>query len=160
MRNFADGYIITNFHVTGADTSQIFALFNSGSKKMPFVRGNPSYDLALLKADTTINAPLKLAISSTVSIGADVSLSAPKDVRLGQTVTKGIISAKKNNRRPTFIQSDVSVNRGNSGGAPTNSKGELLGIVNSKMVGMGVEGLSFAIPVNYIEEALLKLVKE
>lgn len=159
----ADGYIITNFHVTGADTSQIFALFNNGSKKRcRFVRGNPSYDLALLKADTTINAPLKLAISSTVSIGADVfAIGTPKDVRLGQTVTKGIISAKRTIEGRTFIQSDVSVNRGNSGGALTNSKGELLGIVNSKMVGMGVEGLSFAIPVNYIEEALkLKLVKE
>lgn len=151
-----DGYLITNFHVTGADTSQIFALFNNGARKRcRFVRGNPSYDLALLKTDTTITAPLKLGVASPVTIGTDVfAIGTPKDIRLGQTVTKGIISAKRTIEGRSYIQSDVSVNRGNSGGALTNSKGELLGVVNSKMVGMGVEGLSFAIPVSYIEEAL------
>ena len=112
-------------------------------------------NLALLKTDTTITAPLKLGVASPVTIGTDVfAIGTPKDIRLGQTVTKGIISAKRTIEGRSYIQSDVSVNRGNSGGALTNSKGELLGVVNSKMVGMGVEGLSFAIPVSYIEEAL------
>lgn len=149
-------YIITNFHVTGVDTSEIYAIFGSGVKRRcQFIRGNPIFDLALLKVDTTIAIPLKINDSKKINIGADVyAIGTPRDISLGQSITKGIISGKRVIENNTFIQSDVSVNRGNSGGALTNKEGELIAIVNAKLVGVGVEGVSFAIPIYYLEEAL------
>ncbi len=151
-----DCYIVTNYHVIGADTSEIFAIFNSGAKRRcSFVRGNAAYDLALLKVDTLVRVPIKINNSKKINVGSDVyAIGTPRDISLGQSITKGIISAKRNVEGKTFIQSDVSVNSGNSGGALTNKEGELIGIVNAKLMGYGVEGVSFAIPVYYLEEAL------
>ena len=58
-----------------------------------------------------------------------------------------------------YIQTDVSINRGNSGGALLNEAGELIGVVNAKIIGQGVEGVGFAIPSYYIPEALKVLLK-
>jgi S1-C subfamily serine protease len=149
-------YVITNYHVTGADTSEIYAIFTSGTKRRcRFIRGNYSSDLALLKIDTTISIPLKINTNKAIGVGADVyAIGTPRDINLGQTITKGIISAKRVMDGKIYIQSDASVNEGNSGGALINKEGELIGIVNSKLIGVGVEGVSFAIPAFYIEEAL------
>jgi serine protease Do len=150
-----DGYIVTNSHVIGSDTSDIHVIFNNGvKKKASFIRSNPAYDLLLLQVDSVISVPLKIN-RNPVNMGAEVyAIGTPKDIGLGQTVSRGIISAKRTIEGKTFLQSDVSVNHGNSGGAMINKDGELIGVVASKLVGYGVEGVSFAIPVNYIEEAL------
>jgi serine protease Do len=156
-----DGYVVTNYHVVGNDSSKAEAIFNSGAKvKCTFIRGNPIYDLALLKLDTLGVAPIKIA-SKPATIGSDAyAIGTPKTLSLGQTVTRGIVSAKRTLQDKVYIQSDVSVNGGNSGGALTNREGELIGIVNAKLIGVGVEGVSFAIPVNYIEEGLkLKILR-
>jgi serine protease Do len=138
------------------DTSDINILFNSGVKKRcRYIRGNPTYDLSLLKVDTIISNPLKVNKQTEIKIGSDVyAIGTPKDIRLGQTISKGIISAKRLLDERIYIQSDVSVNKGNSGGALTNKEGELIGIVNAKLMGYGVEGVGFAIPAYYIEAAL------
>jgi serine protease Do len=54
-----------------------------------------------------------------------------------------------------LIQTDVSISPGNSGGALVDSNGTLIGVVNEKVLGMGVEGIGFAIPAHFIEEALM-----
>lgn len=152
----SDGYVITNYHVVGADTGTYELIFNNGArKKAKLIRTNPLYDLALLKADTVCNTVLKINASKNISIGSDVyAIGTPKDITLGQSITKGIISGKRNFEGKIYIQSDVSVNGGNSGGAMINKEGELIGIVNAKLVGVGVEGVGFAIPASVIEEAL------
>lgn len=155
-----DGYVVTNYHVVGKDTAEVYAVFTNGAKRRcRFIRANPIYDLSLLKIDTAIANPLKINNSKNISVGSDVfAIGTPEDISLGQSITKGIVSAKRTFENKIYIQSDVSVNSGNSGGAMTNKDGELIGIVNAKLVGYGVEGVSFAIPVYYIEEFLrLKL---
>lgn len=150
-----DGYIVTNYHVAGTDSTAVTVLFSDGSTKAAkVIRGNPIYDLALLKVDTIFTTTLRKA-NKVAGLGSDVfAIGTPKDIQLGQTVTKGIVSAKRNFADKTFIQSDVSVNGGNSGGALVNKEGALVGIVNAKLVGLGVEGVSFAIPIEYLEQAL------
>ena len=69
-------------------------------------------------------------------------------------MTKGIISARRKIEGHTFLQTDVSINGGNSGGALVARSGQLLGIVNTKLVGRGIEGIGFAIPAEQASEAL------
>ena len=69
-------------------------------------------------------------------------------------MTKGIISGKRKDGERTLIQTDVSISPGNSGGALINSEGILIGVVNEKVLGLGVEGIGFASPTHVIEEAL------
>lgn len=152
-----NGYIITNYHVVeDADTNNIEAIFNEGNKiKCKVIRSNPYYDLALLKMDTAVTSFMKINVGKAIKLGADVyAIGTPSDVALGQSITKGIISGKRIIENKTFIQSDVSVNKGNSGGAMTNKEGELIGIVSAKLIGVGIEGVGFAIPAYYLEEAL------
>jgi len=150
-----DGYILTNFHVAGGDSSDLMVLFNDGSsKKAHFIRGNPLYDLALIQVDSVFNTPLQISLKP-VGLGSDVyAIGTPKDINLGQTITKGIVSARRKFSDKVYIQSDVSVNGGNSGGAMVDKNGYLIGIVNAKLVGLGVEGVSFAIPIDLAEQAL------
>ncbi len=150
-----DGYIVTNYHVAGADSTEVTILFSDGTTKSArVIRSNPIFDLALLKVDSTFTTTLHRS-TRLAGIGSDVyAIGTPKDIHLGQTVTKGIISAKRKFSDKTFLQSDVSVNGGNSGGALVNKEGALVGIVNAKLVGLGVEGVSFAIPIEYLNQAL------
>lgn len=153
----SDGYIVTNQHVV-SDTSLIYTVyFNSGSSsKAKIVRYHPVYDLALLKVDTTDLVPFALDLSESINVGEEAyAMGTPYDLDLGASVTKGIISGKRKDGERTLIQTDVSISPGNSGGALINSKGTLIGVVNEKVLGLGVEGIGFAIPTHVIEEALL-----
>ena len=96
-----------------------------------------------------------LPSTGAAEIGADVfAIGTPADKELGQTVTKGIISARRKIEGHAFLQTDVSINGGNSGGALVARSGQLLGIVNAKLVGRGIEGIGFAIPAEQVSEAL------
>ena len=79
-------------------------------------------------------------------IGSDVvAIGTPKLIELGQTVTKGIISALRDWENQIYIQTDASVNPGNSGGPLINKKGQVLGIICSGH--KDSQGLNFAIPI-------------
>lgn len=151
-----NGYIITNHHVIGYDSLNVFVLLSNGvKKKCRVVRSNPEYDLTLLKVDTVFAHNLKINREANIKVGSDVyAIGTPKDIDLGQSVAKGIISGKRKFDGKEYIQTDVSINSGNSGGALTNKTGELIGVVNAKLVGKNVEGVGFAIPAHYIEQAL------
>jgi S1-C subfamily serine protease len=151
-----EGWIITNYHVSGDTTQRPIVLFEDGtSDTAKVVRTNPVYDLALLKVKPVNLKPFSISCSKTIEIGKTVyAIGTPKDIELGQTVSKGIISGKRKVDDKIFIQTDVSINAGNSGGALINEDGALIGIVNAKFVGIGIEGIGFAIPSYYIPEAL------
>jgi serine protease Do len=86
-------------------------------------------------------------LEEAIAVGEEAyALGTPYDIDLGASVTKGIISGKRKDATRTLIQTDVSISPGNSGGALINEQGTLLGIVNEKVLGMGVEGIGFAIP--------------
>ena len=83
---------------------------------------------------------------------------------LGGTVTTGIISALSRDitidgQKMTLLQTDTSINPGNSGGGLFNYSGELIGIVNAKSSGNNIEGIGFAIPINYVKEIAKQLIE-
>ena len=82
------------------------------------------------------------------------AIGTPEDISLGQSVTKGIVSGKRKFEDKIYIQTDVTINSGNSGGPLLNEKGQVVGMVTMKLVGDGVEGLGFCVPSNQIMEIL------
>jgi serine protease Do len=114
------------------------------------VAENKKRDVALLKVVGNGYRALPINLDDNINkVGADViAIGTPQDISLGQSVTKGIISGKRVFEDLQYIQTDVSINSGNSGGALINNNGEVIGIIVSKLIGSGVEGLGFAIPIN------------
>lgn len=159
-----DGYILTNNHViSSADSSSFYQVSDAKSIKVKIYGDDTEYsaeiigtdsqtDLAVLKIDKTGLTPAELGDSSSVQIGEFV-LAIGKPYNLDYSVTAGIISALNRemtveNTTYNVIQADCAINSGNSGGALVNGKGEVIGITTLKLAGDGIEGVSFAIPVN------------
>ncbi len=162
-----DGYIVTNNHVVeGAD--EITVTFNDKREMKAKIIGTaPSTDLALIKVDATDLPYLTYGNSDDLKVGEWV-LAVGNPFNLTSTVTAGIVSAKARNINilgdrssiESFIQTDAAVNRGNSGGALVNTKGELVGINAAIASHTGVyEGYSFAIPVNIVRKVVDDLMK-
>lgn len=159
-----DGYILTNNHViSSADSSSFYQVSDAKSIKVKIYGDDTEYDaeiigtdsqtdLAVLKIDKTGLTAAELGDSSSVQIGEFV-LAIGNPYELDYSVTAGIISALNRemtveNTTYNVIQADCAINSGNSGGALVNSKGEVIGITTLKLAGDGIEGVSFAIPVN------------
>ncbi len=150
-----DGYIITNYHVIN-QKKNLKAIDTEGKEyTLIVVRYNKAFDLALLKVEGNFEYALTLPGERNFKNGqAAFAIGTPKSVSLGQSLSKGIISGYRTSADKSYIQTDIAVNSGNSGGAIVSSTGELLGVVEFKMSGTGVEGLSFAIPAFDIMKAL------
>jgi len=157
-----DGYIVTNNHVVdGAD--KIMVTFNDKTEKEARIVGtDPSTDLALVKVDGDNYEYLNYGNSDKLKVGEWV-LAVGNPFNLTSTVTAGIVSAKARNINilggasaiESYIQTDAVVNKGNSGGALVNAKGELVGINAAIASHTGVyEGYSFAIPVNLVKKVV------
>jgi Do/DeqQ family serine protease len=158
----SDGYIVTNNHVIdGAD--KITITFNDERETDAEIVGvDPSTDLALIKVAEKDLPYISFGNSDDVKIGEWV-LAVGNPFDLNSTVTAGIVSAKARNINilggqsaiESFIQTDAVVNRGNSGGALVNTKGDLVGINAAIASHTGVyEGYSFAIPVNIVRKVV------
>jgi S1-C subfamily serine protease len=145
-----NGYVLTNSHVVN-NSSNLEIIFSNGlSLPALLVAENKKRDVALLKVVGNGYRALPINLDDNINkVGADViAIGTPQDISLGQSVTKGIISGKRVFEDLQYIQTDVSINSGNSGGALINNNGEVIGIIVSKLIGSGVEGLGFAIPIN------------
>jgi S1-C subfamily serine protease len=153
----SDGYIVTNYHVIADGSLDYLIHFHDGSVlPATVVRYHPLYDLALLKVDTVGLTPFHVLTNGAIEVGEEAfALGTPYDIDLGASVTKGIISGKRKDGNRTLIQTDVSISPGNSGGALIDSDGTLIGVVNEKVLGTGVEGIGFAIPAAVLSEALM-----
>ncbi|WP_441641063.1 DegQ family serine endoprotease [Cupriavidus sp. YAF13] len=148
-----DGYVMTNAHVV-ADAETIYVtLPDKREFKAKLIGSDKRTDVALLKVDATGLPKLTLGDSDKVRAGEWV-LAIGSPFGLDNTVTAGIVSAKGRDTGDylPFIQTDVAVNPGNSGGPLINLRGEVIGI-NSQIYSRsgGYMGISFAIP---IDEAL------
>ncbi|UAB81188.1 trypsin-like peptidase domain-containing protein [Marixanthomonas sp. SCSIO 43207] len=150
-----DGYIITNNHVI-ANAAELEVTLNSNKiYKAELIGTDPKTDIALLKVDAEDDLPfIPFGDSNSIKIGEWV-LAVGNPFNLNSTVTAGIISAKARDlnqfdRNPqSFIQTDAAVNRGNSGGALVNVRGELIGINTAITSETGsYVGYSFAVPSN------------
>ncbi|MCF8233826.1 MAG: trypsin-like peptidase domain-containing protein [Bacteroidales bacterium] len=157
-----DGYIVTNNHVV-QDASKIEVTLNDKRQFSAELIGNdPSTDLALIKIESKDLPYLKYGDSDDVKIGEWV-LAVGNPFNLTSTVTAGIVSAKArdinilggNTAIESYIQTDAAVNKGNSGGALVNTKGELVGINAAIASNTGYyEGYSFAIPANIVQKVV------
>ncbi|MEH0155225.1 trypsin-like peptidase domain-containing protein [Limibacter armeniacum] len=147
-----DGYIITNYHVIEDVDSLEVILSNDQKLEAKLINYNAQRDLALLKIDHVIK-PLPIS-TDDVKLGTSViAIGTPADITLGQTLSKGMISGKRTIEEKTFLQSDVSISPGNSGG-PLIYNGKVIGVIDAKVVGQGVEGITFIIPADEILNAL------
>lgn len=151
-----DGYILTNYHVV-KNSKKINVILHGGLSFIGDVlRSDPTNDVALVKLSGSGFKAMKLAEKdSEAQIGDEVyAIGTPADKNLPQTVTKGIISGNRLISDIAYLQSDVSVSPGSSGGPMINKNGLVLGIITSKVVNRGVEGISFALPAAKALEAL------
>ena len=149
----SDGYIVTSFHVVANVDSNIKVLFNNGDTVLAKVeRISEISDLALLKVKRTCKASYLISETPAYEIADEVfAVGTPAAIDLGQTVSKGIISGiRKETNGVELIQTDVSVNPGNSGGALIKRDGTFVGVVNAKISGGGMEGLGFCTPAKQI----------
>lgn len=146
------GYIVTNHHVIQGATEITVVLSDDrriGPGDVAIVGVDPLSDLAVLKVDAGTLVAASWGDSEALDVGDwVVAVGAP--FGLDRTVTAGILSAKRKkfvDRSATqdFLQTDVAVNPGNSGGPLVNLKGEIVGI-NTAIVGNAYQGISFAIP--------------
>jgi serine protease Do len=156
----ADGYILTNRHVI-ADGDAITVSLCDGRRVSARVVGTDALtDIALLKIDTTRLMPISWGDSDRCDVGTPVwAVGSP--FGLDRTVTFGILSGKHrmvkaSTRYQDFMQSDVAVNPGNSGGPLVDVRGQLIGI-NTAIVGDTYRGVSFSIPSNVAKEVYSRL---
>ncbi len=147
-----DGYVLTNAHVIDGATKIVVQLHDRRELEATLVGSDPETDIALLKITATDLPAAKFGDSDALKVGQWVlAIGAP--FGLNQTATQGIVSAVSrslpHDNYVPFIQTDVAVNPGNSGGPLFNLDGEVIGI-NSQIFSRtgGYMGLSFAIPIN------------
>lgn len=158
-----EGYILTNHHVVENGNKVKVKLFNGREFNAEIVGSDANTDVALLKIKPGKQklSALKLGTADVLKVGEWVlAFGAP--FNLEQTVTAGIVSAKGRgevgSQYVPFIQTDVAINRGNSGGPLVNLKGEVVGINSMIFNPMISSGLSFSIPIdlaNNVRQQLL-----
>lgn len=171
-----DGYIVTNNHVVeDADKIEV-QLTDKRTFEAKVIGKDPNTDLALIKVNASNLPIVKMGNSDNVQIGEWV-LAVGYPLSLQSTVTAGIVSAKGrqigilgepqqrrfgneeeaviNTAIESFIQTDAVINKGNSGGALVNARGELIGINSAIASPTGVyAGYGFAIPINLAKKIL------
>ena len=160
----ADGYIVTNNHVIdGADEISV-RLHDGDTLDAKLIGRDPKTDVALLKVEPKEDLPfVKWGSSDDARIG-DWAMAIGNPFGLGGTVTAGIVSARNRNINQgpydDFIQTDASINRGNSGGPLFNLEGDVIGI-NSAIYSPsgGSVGIGFAIP-SAIAQSVVDQLKE
>lgn len=157
-----NGYVLTNYHVIH-EADAIFVGVNSGDEYEASIIGvDPMSDLALLKIDIKTKTPfLEFGSSENLKVGEWV-LAIGSPFGFDYTVTQGIVSAigrgLAQDRYVPFIQTDVAINPGSSGGPLLNGEGKVVGI-NSQIVSRtgGYLGLSFAIPSDVAKDVVKQL---
>lgn len=158
----ADGYLLTNRHVVDGADEVTVKMGDRREFKAKVVGSDAQSDVALLKIDATGLPALRMGGSGSVRPGQwVVAIGSPYG--LDHSVSAGIVSAIGRNtgagqQYVPFIQTDVAINRGNSGGPLLNTRGEVVGI-NSQIFSEsgGFQGISFAIPIDTAMNAVNQL---
>lgn len=164
-----NGYILTNQHVSGNKYSNCFVTLENGKTfNGTVVWADSNIDLAIIKISANGLEYINLGDSDKISLAEEVyAIGNPIGIEFQRTVTKGIISGinrtiKLNENgnesyMEDLIQTDATINEGNSGGPLINKKGELIGINTVKIT--DAEGIGFAVPINIIKPILEILVE-
>lgn len=164
----SNGYILTNSHVVSdGDATSVNVLFSDGSDiNGKVVWYDSQMDLAIVKVDKTGLTAAELGNSDDVAVGdISIAIGNPLGLDLQKSVTQGIISGldrtistSQSTNMTGLIQTDASINSGNSGGPLLNEKGQVIGI-NTAKASQG-EGLGFAIPINTAKNIISKVIKD
>lgn len=161
----SNGYIVTNYHVID-DLGQIAVKMHDGTDYSATIVGkDEEYDVALIKLITERNTfeYLEWADSDEVFVGEHV-IAVGNPVGFDSTVTEGIISNTKRlitgNGEIYYLQTDVAINAGNSGGPLIDKQGKIVGIATLKYSRAGFEGLSFALRSNDVQGIVLGMMQE
>jgi len=161
----AKGYVLTNNHVIN-QAEKISVQLNDGREfEAKLIGGDDQSDVALLQLQNPSKlTQIAVADSDTLRVG-DFAVAVGNPFGLGQTATSGIVSALGRSGLnleglENFIQTDASINRGNSGGALLNLNGELIGINTAILApGGGSVGIGFAIPSNMAQTLAKQLIQ-
>lgn len=171
-----DGYILTNNHVINSTSSSSYYEIGEASKitvnlyndeteyEAEIIGTDELTDLAVIKIEKDGLTAAELGDSDSVMVG-EFAMAVGNPLGLQSSVTAGMISAV--NREVTdsdgktfnLIQTDAAINSGNSGGALVNSQGQVIGINTLKVSQTGVEGMSFAIPINSAKPIYEQLIQ-
>lgn len=161
----AKGYVLTNNHVIN-HAQKISVQLNDGREfDAKLIGGDDQSDIALIQLQNASNlTQIQIADSDKLRVG-DFVVAVGNPFGLGQTATSGIVSALGRSGLnlegfENFIQTDASINRGNSGGALLNLNGELIGINTAILApGGGSVGIGFAIPANMAQTLAKQLMQ-
>lgn len=171
-----DGYILTNNHIVNSSSDSYYyelgkankvsvTLYNDSTKYDATIVGTDSQtDLAVIKIEKNGLKAAELGDSDAVQVG-EFAMAIGNPLGLTDSVTAGIISAvnrevsDQDGNSYVAIQTDASINSGNSGGALVNSKGQVIGVNTLKLSGTGIEGVGFAIPINSTKEIYEQLIQ-
>ena len=166
-----DGYIITNNHVVDGAQSVSVQLSDGTSLDAEIIGTDEQTDLAVIKVTPTSDlTAAEFGDSDELEPGEYAyAIGSPGGVQFANTITGGRISAINrdltvNDRVMTLIQTDASINNGNSGGALINKYGQVVGITSAKLSGNAfgsatVEGMGFAIPINTAKDIVDELIQ-
>ena len=149
-----EGYIITNAHVINMLENVVVVLPNSKAYQARIKAVDDESDLALIKIDKGGLTPAELGSNTEITVGESViAIGTPLSFSLRNSATMGIISGLNRSVEGSYslIQSDTAINAGNSGGPLVNMQGRVIGINSIKFRGIGVEGLSFSIPIDTVK---------
>jgi len=150
-----EGHIITNAHAVADMNFVDVRLANGIRLQANVLHSNTEYDVAIIEVNGSGFRALPLFDQGTVRTGQEVyAIGTPAFESLAQSVTKGIISGTRVVATKEYIQTDVKVNPGNSGGPLVDSSGRVLGIITWKVVAIGYEGLAFCVPIQTALEHL------
>ena len=159
-----DGYIITNYHVIEDATSVMITLSDGTEYDARIIGSDASSDLAVLKVDAANLPEADFGDSSALQIG-ELVVAIGNPLGYENTVTDGIVSGL--NRQltdyidsATLIQTNATINSGNSGGALVNSKGEVVGINSAKLVASNAEGMGFALSINEVKPIVEEIISK
>lgn len=164
-----DGYVLTNWHVAGEKYSNCYITIENGKIYNGTVMwADSDLDLAIVKIAAKGLTPIKIGDSAQVQVAEAVyAVGNPIGFEFQKTVTSGIISAvdrtikieeeNKLSYMEDLIQTDASINEGNSGGPLVNVNGEMIGITTIKIA--SVEGIGFAVPINTIKPIIQKFLQ-
>lgn len=165
-----NGYILTNEHVAGSKYSNVYVTLENGAKyNSSVIWSDSSLDLAIVKIPGEDFDYLNFGDSDNIMLGQNVyAIGNPIGVEFQRTVTKGIISGKnrtikivendKEMYMEDLIQTDATINNGNSGGPLINENGELIGVNTVKI--SEAESIGFAVPINIVKPVLELLEKD
>lgn len=158
------GLVVTNHHVIAQARRVVITLQDQRSFDAEFLGSDPTTDIAVLKIKASDLTELELVDSDELRVG-DFVIAIGNPFGIGQTVTSGIVSALGRNQIgitgvEDFIQTDASINQGNSGGALIDIEGNLIGINTAILSPSGASsGIGFAIPSNMVKAISEQLIK-